>query len=285
VRSRYWLAAALTGLVVALASAPAALAASTRSSNWAGYAIHRSGVRFKRVIGRWRQPSATCVAGEPTYSSVWVGIGGYSESSDALEQIGSELDCSASGKVESSAWYELVPAGSRTIRMRVAPGDQLSASVTVSGREVSLVLSDLTRGRSFTRRVRASAIDDSSAEWIVEAPSVCSSSVSCQTLPLADFGSASFSHARAVTTTGHTGTISDRSWDLTRITLASSGRHFIDQGAGGSASALPSSLAAGGRSFSVTYRGGGGVSSAFASSQSSVRAGSLVREPLALARR
>ncbi len=279
--------AAAMGVVVALASAPAALADTAQSSNWAGYAIHRAGVRFTRVIGRWRQPSATCVAGQQTYSSVWVGLGGYSQTSNALEQIGSEVDCSAGGKVVSTAWYELVPAASRTIRMKVAAGDELSASVTVAGHDVSLVLHDLTRGRSFTRHLHASAIDASSAEWIVEAPSVCSSSFACQTLALADFGSAHFSHARAVTTSGHVGTISDRRWKLSKITLAYGGRHFISQGgSGASASALPSSLAASGSSFSVTYRGSGAVvSSAFAASRRAeallARGGSLVRGTLA----
>ncbi len=282
---RAWIAAAIViGIAAALAGAPAAQAATAQSSNWAGYAIHRSGVQFKRVIGRWRQPNANCVAGNPTYSSVWIGLGGYSESSNALEQIGSEVDCNLSGKAVSSAWYELVPAASRTIRMTVAPGDELSASVSVAGHEVTLTLHDLTRGRSFIRRLRASVIDVGSAEWIVEAPSECTSSFACQTLTLADFGSTSFSHATAVTIGGHTGSISNRRWDVSEITLASSGRHFIGQGgSGASASALPSSLAASGSSFSVTYRSATSVTPAFAASrQRSAPAGSLVRPALAL---
>ena len=83
----------------ALVAAPAALADSVQSSNWAGYAVHRGGVRFKRVTGTWRQPRVTCVGGRATYSSVWVGLGGYSESSQALEQIGSEVDCNARGRM------------------------------------------------------------------------------------------------------------------------------------------------------------------------------------------
>src|SRR5665213_168941 len=107
----------LGALVLVLLVAPAALADTTRSSNWAGYAVHGSHTSFRRVFGAWRQPAATCTAGTPTYSSVWVGLGGYSTTSQALEQIGSEVDCSASGRVVSSAWYELVPAASRNIRM------------------------------------------------------------------------------------------------------------------------------------------------------------------------
>ncbi|MGI8559456.1 MAG: G1 family glutamic endopeptidase [Solirubrobacteraceae bacterium] len=249
-------AAILMTLALVLAGAPAALADATRSSNWAGYALHRSGMSFTRVMGAWRQPSATCTPHIPTYSSVWVGLGGYRVGSRALEQIGSEVDCNAAGKIESSAWYELVPAGSRKIKITVRPGDELSASVSVSGHRVRLALRDRTRRSSFTRTLRATTADVSSAEWILEAPSVCAGGYSCRTLALAAFGSASFSRASAVTTTGEEGSIADRRWGATRISLAPSGRHFIERSASGiGASALPSSLSARGSSFTVTYRG------------------------------
>jgi len=79
VSRRRGLTLVLLAFALSAASAPAALADSTQSSNWAGYAIHRSGVSFTKVIGAWRQPSATCTAGSPAYSSAWVGLGGYSE--------------------------------------------------------------------------------------------------------------------------------------------------------------------------------------------------------------
>jgi Peptidase A4 family len=258
--------------LLALVAAPAALADSSESSNWAGYAVHHTRVDFKKVLGTWTQPTATCTPGQPTYSSVWVGIGGYSVSSQALEQIGTEADCSAGGREDSSAWLELVPAASQTIRIPVAAGDRIRASVSVAGREVTLALTNLTRHRSFTRRMRASQLDTSSAEWIVEAPSVCSSS-SCQTLPLADFGSTGFTAARAVTTAGHTGTIDDRTWTTTRITLAEGGRRFISAGAGAPfATATPSSLTARDSAFTVTYRGSsGGFTSSMAKQVSAAR--------------
>ena len=34
---------------------------------------------------------------EPTYSAYWVGLGGGGQQSTALEQIGTQGDCSASG--------------------------------------------------------------------------------------------------------------------------------------------------------------------------------------------
>jgi hypothetical protein len=242
---------------LALAGAPAAFADSSESSNWAGYAIHRTGVHFSKVVGEWTQTSATCTPGEPTYSSIWVGLGGYSTSSQALEQIGTELDCNRSGQTVSSVWYELVPAPSRTVKLTVRPGDRVRASVAVSGHEVQLTLQDLTRHKSFTKAVHVSVLDTSSADWIVEAPAQCFDQNACQTLPLADFGSATFSLASAESTTGQTGTITDRRWGVSRITLAEAGRRFIDgsRATTALASATPSVLSENGSSFTVTYSG------------------------------
>ncbi len=263
---------ALLGAVAALlALAPSALADSAQSSNWAGYAAHSSRVHFTHVVGTWRQPSAVCAPGTPTYSSQWVGLGGFASNSTALEQVGSELDCSASGKLVSTVWYELVPAPSRNIRMTVAPGDQLTAAVAVTGHLVRLQLSDLTRHTTFSRTVFVRQLDVSSADWIVEAPSECSSSSSCQQLPLADFGTTAMTRASTQTSTGHRAGISDPLWRTTAITLSSAAGRFVGSGsaAGAGAEATPSNLVFGGSAFAVTYAGGRGsgpVSSAPAAS-------------------
>lgn len=248
-------AALATGVLTMLAAAGPAAADTVTSSNWAGYAAHRSGVAFTRIIGAWRQPRARCVAGRRTYSAVWVGLGGFSTSSNALEQIGTEVDCSGSRRVVSTAWLELVPTASRPIHLRVRPGDSVAASVTVTGRQVALGLWNLTEHRSFRKTLQASVVDVSSAEWIVEAPSDCVSPTSCRTLPLANFGSARFTLASARSTTGHSGTISDPDWGATMIRLTPGGRRFVLSGgspaAGGGA--LPSALSANGSSFEVRY--------------------------------
>jgi Peptidase A4 family len=266
-----------TTAIAALAAAPSALADSVSSSNWAGYAVHRAGVRFSKVLAAWTQPTVNCSAGHPTYSALWVGLGGYSESSNALEQIGSEVDCKASGHISSSAWYELVPAPSQPIRMSVRPGDQLVASVRVSGHTVWMSLKDTTTHRTFSKKLHASEIDVSSAEWIVEAPSECLDANTCQTLPLADFGSATFTLAQAQAVGGHTGSISDSWWDTTKIRLTPGGRRFVSSGANGSAgSATPSSLTAKGSSFRVTFSTISVTNPSFRARTSSVRDGYLV---------
>ncbi len=237
----------------AATAAPSALADTVNSSNWAGYAVHRPGVRFTKAVGTWTQPTAACVSGRQTFSALWVGLGGYDAVSQALEQIGTEVDCTASGRISSTAWYELVPAPSRPIRMNVRPGDRMFASVVVNGNRTVLTLQNLTTRRTFQRTFRPANVDVSSAEWIVEAPSECVSNNSCQTLPLANFGSASFGLAKAQVVGGHTGAIADPTWDSTQIKLTPGGTRFVSMSASSAGAATPSALNARGNGFSVTF--------------------------------
>jgi hypothetical protein len=251
---RISLIAALSAAAV-LIGAPVALANTTKSTNWAGYAVHRDGVSFHQVAGTWTQPGATCVKGQPSYSATWVGLGGYDPTSNALEQIGTEVDCTRTGKVSSSAWYELVPAPSRTISLPVAPGDVMHATVTVTGHQVVVDLVNLTQRHRFQKTFETSTIDVSSAEWIVEAPSQCVSQFACQALPLADFGSVSFAAATATATNGASGTILDSRWERTRIRLTAGNQRLVlarntSYSAG---TAAPSPLRGRGARFDVTY--------------------------------
>lgn len=241
-----------------LALPAGASAATVTSSNWAGYAV--IGNSFRHVAGAWRVPAGNCNDGIATFSAAWVGLGGYSETSKALEQTGTEIDCSASGRATYSAWYELVPAGSRAIRMTVRPGDRMSASVDVSGNRVVMALRNVTRGTSFSKTARMASPDVSSAEWIIEAPSGCDRSGSCQQLPLGDFGTIAFAQGRATAAAGHTGTIGDAAWSATRLNLSQTstggGRFNSIASARG---ALTSALGTGGNAFSVSYQTSSGL--------------------------
>jgi hypothetical protein len=267
-------------LAAALAAAPAAFADANKSANWSGYAVHRSGVNFTRVTASWVQPSVSCVPGQRTFSAFWVGLGGYDLGANALEQIGTEVDCTAAGAIRSTAWYELVPQPTRATHLVVRPGDILSASVAVHGRRVTLTLRDTTTGRSFDKTVSAALIDTRSAEWIAEAPSVCLDASSCQTLPLADFGSAQFTSARVQTIRGHVGSISDRSWSRTKISLfPGRGRVLATaEGQNTSGAAIPSALTRGGSDFTVRYAQVTGPTGAqtFAAQRRRVETGRLV---------
>ncbi|HWF50188.1 MAG TPA: G1 family glutamic endopeptidase [Solirubrobacteraceae bacterium] len=251
-RSRVLLLAGLGALL----AVPAAAGANTiTSNNWSGYAVHRSGVSFERATATWRQPAAVCAAGTAAYSAFWVGIGGYSLSSSAMEQIGSELDCNADGSQSLSAWYELVPAPSRTIRITVAGGDLITASIAVAGKQVTMTLSDRTRHERFVKTVHVRTLDLTSAEWIAEAPSECSTATTCTTLPLADFGAVRFANASAQTDTGASASISSPLWNTTKILLgySSAGTSFVAKTS--TAHATPSALLSGGGQFLVSYSG------------------------------
>src|SRR3954465_6505374 len=154
-----------------LLSGPApAGAATTTSTNWAGYAV--TGRTFRHVTGTWVVPTVDCTSGSGD-TAAWVGLGGYSSSSQVLEQTGTEADCANGGTARYSAWYELVPAAAQTIKMTVRPGDHVSASVDVPGTLVTLNLRDTSTGAAFTKATRMSSPDTTSAEWILEAPAAC----------------------------------------------------------------------------------------------------------------
>jgi Peptidase A4 family len=236
----------LAGATAAFALAAAAAKADTSpSSNWAGYAVTSTDptapVTYTSVSGTWVQPAASCNASAAAYSAFWVGLGGYSATSQGLEQIGTESDCTTAGRATYGVWYELVPASSIPVKLKLFPGNRISANVTVSGQLVTVQLKNLTRKTSFTKRLFMASPDVSSAEWIAEAPSVCDSSGDrCRTLPLADFGTVAFTSAKALAA-GHGGTIVDGAWAATAIELAA----FTG--------AVPSDVSADGGSFNVTW--------------------------------
>ena len=257
----------------ALGTVPAASASTgvqtAASANWAGYVVggSSSATRYRSVSGSWVAPTAKCSSGQG-FSSFWVGLGGSgsgsssasgSSGSEALEQAGTEADCNADGSPTYSAWYELVPAAPVKVGMAVHPGDHITSKVTVDGTNVTITLTNVTTGGSFSKTLPMSSPDVSSAEWIAEAPSTCNQGVSdCTPLSLADFGTVQFSGASATTTDGHTGTISDSAWSTAAVQLSpgASQSGFGDaQFASyqGSAGATPSSLSSDGSSFSVAY--------------------------------
>jgi hypothetical protein len=239
------------GFLLALAS-PAA-ANTVNSANWAGYAVHRTGVSFTKVVGAWRAPRPRCGRDAHTYSAVWVGLGGYSTSAQALEQVGTEADCNGTNHPVSSAWYEQVPEPSHPVHLQVRPGDSLVASVAVAGNQVRLVLQNRTRHTSFVKTLTASLLDVSSAEWIVEAPSECVAIDMCRTLPLANFGTTRFTQAFVHSSSGHAGTIRNAGWTATRIRLTPSGHPFAVDVSGPVGGAVPSSLIGRGSAFVVKY--------------------------------
>ena len=138
------------------------------------------------------------------------------------------------------------------IKLRLAAGNKVWASVKVNGSNVTLTIKNLTRKTSFAKTLTMAAPDVSSAEWIAEAPSACDTYGRCRQVALTNFGKVAFTKAFA-SAGGHTGTASDPLWTATPIALqsfASFGR-FASASAG--TQAVPTDLSTDGSSFTVTY--------------------------------
>jgi hypothetical protein len=123
-------------------------------------------------------------------------------------------------------------------------------------------VTNVTTGKSVTKVRRMAAPDVSSAEWVAEAPSLCSGNGYCRTVTLSDFGKVKFTKATATSLDGHTGSISDRAWTATSIQLvADSGGRDFGYGYGryepyeASTTATPTALASRGTAFTVKYEG------------------------------
>jgi Peptidase A4 family len=244
----------LLAVVSVLLPASGAGAAAKISSNWAGYVVtpKSSATHFKRVSASWRVPQGNCSSASSGLSAQWVGIGGYPHSARALEQVGTEYDCSANGTAKYSAWFELVPRPARTLKMTVRPGDAISAAVTVHGRRVTIYLRNRSQHKTFKRHFTMKKPDTRSAEWIVEAPSRCTRAHGCKQVALSNFGTVSFRRASVMTSRGTHGAISGRRWAHTKVALSQGGAHPVDRLAA-PRGAAPSLLSAAGKTFSVSF--------------------------------
>jgi hypothetical protein len=185
-----------------------------------------------------------------------VGLDGYDDGT--VEQIGTEQDWTGTS-AQNYAWFEMYPSGAWELNpasFPVTAGDTITAQVSYVG----TTSVSLGRGRSETEYVFNLTISDgtkwtfstypnyasystvasatrASAEWIVEAPSS-----NRGVLPLADFGSVSFSNCEAIGGMG-TGPIS--LWPSDPLTMVNSSDAII---------ASPGALSEVGTAFTDTYK-------------------------------
>ena len=265
--------AAATALLLAPTSGAASTSSTLRmapraeptagvSSNWAGYVVTApqtttpaAGATFTDVTGGWVQSKATCDTGEATASAFWVGLGGVDESTQGLEQLGTEADCSANGRTTYSAWYELLPAGPVELKMRIRPRDKITAAVLSDGQGVVVSLKDTTAHTRFSKRIPVvDPLDLGSAEWIAEAPSACDAGGQrCRAVPLTNFGTVRFTGAATVGGS-HPGTISDPAWATEQVSLVPDPNAPGFGGATNTHGAAANALSPDGRSFSVAWQ-------------------------------
>lgn len=214
------------------------------SLNWAGNAA--TGATFSSVSGSWKQPAATCPADSSQLAAFWVGLDGYSPSDPSVQQIGTDSDCTKGhgkhrGGPSYYAWFEMYPAALVVLppaSYPVYPGDAISAAVSVYGSGYLLVLVDSGRWTYATVQTPSAHPQDTSAEWIAEAPTSCRGS-SCKIVPLADFGSLVFTGAKA---------------NGLPISSASNSQITMGNKSGKRVKARTSALLFGGTAFSVVWQ-------------------------------
>ncbi len=142
------------------------------SKNWSGYAL--TGAGRTQVTGSWRVPQVQAPTKKRhyrknTFSSTWVGIDGFGNSS--LIQAGTEQDW-IDGEAVYQAWWEILPAPETAITsMTVRPGDAMTVSIARGTPDWTITVTDVTTGRSFTT-MQAYSGPMTSAEWIQEAPTI-----------------------------------------------------------------------------------------------------------------
>jgi hypothetical protein len=244
-RTLCFLATLFLALPIAPCPAVAAAPGPVRrvSPHWAGYVTTAKGA-FTAVQATWIQPRIRC---DRPGSAVafWVGLGGATRYARGLEQIGTSADCSSSLVPSYSAWSEVMPVPARPVELAisVAPGDRITAQIGIEGMTLALTLRNETTKEAVATETTAPILDLSSAEWIAEAPSFCL--YQCTALPLANFGTLTFTGATA-SDDAHTGPISDSAWTHQSIKLTTTKRR---------PAALPSPLSPDGKSFSVRWRG------------------------------
>jgi hypothetical protein len=132
-----------------------------QSSNWSGYAVAGSG--FTNITGKWTVPHVA-PASPTKYSSAWIGIDGFKN--QQLIQTGTEMDSDGT----YHAWWEILPAPETPV-FPVSPGDHMQASIVKGGTMWTITLKDTTSGQSFSA-AKLYLGPGTSAEWIVEAPTV-----------------------------------------------------------------------------------------------------------------
>lgn len=161
------------------------------NTHWSGYAATGKNGAFTSITANWTQPSADCSQTPTAYSSFWVGLDGYTDST--VEQIGTDSDCS-NGAPKYYAWYEMYPKLSGQL-VTLNAGDSISATVSTDGKgnftlSMSVDGTPQTPVTGFSKRAALA-----SAEVIAEAPSRNHGPFG--TLSLTHFSTVSFNSAQA----------------------------------------------------------------------------------------
>jgi hypothetical protein len=215
------------------------------STNWSGYAV--TGASFTHAAGSWIVPTVNCSKTPNTFAAFWVGIDGWTSST--VEQTGTDSDCSGSSP-SYYAWYEFYPHPSILISsVPVSAGNKMSATVSFSGSEFTITITNETTGKSFSKSSRVSGARRSSAEWIAEAP-CCTNAGGI--LPLADFGTVDLGDDHTDISSTNDATDSSITGPIGSFGSAVNEAIMVN-GTTGANEAVPSALSTDGSSFAVAW--------------------------------
>lgn len=180
---------------VLLGGTPPASASSSTGSAWAGFSLEDTAPKnLTTVTSSWVVPQVSCVAGQTTKASEWVGMGGQYVSAlqkflrwladspppghfEPLYQAGTETDCN-DGHATYSAWQGIYSVGHEVppdpVSGTVDAGDNVSVSLSfTSGGHGSWSMTDTRTGsRAWGQSGTWSHAPDGfhSSECIVEDP-------------------------------------------------------------------------------------------------------------------
>jgi len=223
--------------------------ASATTNNWAGYVVTGATGSVSDAKGSWIVPGQGMTCSQTSgYTLAWVGIDGWS--SKTVEQVGTASNC-VSGKAQYYAWYETYPSPLKKVSLVISPGQKVSAEVSYASGTFTMTIKDVTSGKSYSTTTNAKGASESSAEWIIEAPT----STGTTPLPLSNFGTAYIGYDNTgiastgyATVAGKTGAIGSFS-SLVQVTMVSSST--------GTVKAQPSSLSSDATSFTVAWESAG----------------------------
>lgn len=150
------------------------------SLNWSGYAVTSAANDITGVTTQFQVPSAGLIP--PGFAATWGGIGGYNTSD--LIQAGVGENSLVSNPVTGPqyyAWYELLPASETPISnctggdasCTVTPGDNVTVSISESAPGSGSWNINIADGSKWSWATTVPYVSShSSAEWILEAPTV-----------------------------------------------------------------------------------------------------------------
>jgi hypothetical protein len=224
------------------------------SPNWSGYVAasnlsNPQAGSVTAVSGTWNVPAVSGPSSGIFDSSTWIGIDGFNNGT--VEQLGTEQDL-FNGLPVYRAWWEMYSSGARQPEqiipnMTILPGDSITASVqyiTSGPYAGQFYLSMIDNSRPFdsfsiyetSAGTQSPLAERSTAEWIMEAPSVDG-----QIAQMPNFSTITFTNATAVID-GIQGSINSPAWQSAALDLASNGVRLD----------TTSVLTASGESFSVS---------------------------------